>query len=322
MRVLLLILLATAPADAFLFGGASDRRAADLLTEMRAAYAKGDCQTVTHGSEAFLREKPPAGLREEAYGYIGGCYERSGLTDKAISLYKLAIGLHPDNALFAGRLAAIYNAAGFSANAVPLFLKVLALRSDDIEASLGLARAYAALGFYGRAKEYYSRAVILQDFSDAAVLREYSACMLKKRDWDEALYIAAKGAALAPRSAYWRLSRARVWAGRGDYYKALPELEAAINLEPSRPLRLERALYLLMGGLPRRAIEAAEPELAADPKDPLASIVKGMALYRLGEKAAAEPYFMAARAGGQFTAKVAGAFLGGEKDTGGDACKK
>lgn len=317
-----LLLLAAAKADAFLFGGGSDKKAAELLAGLRAAYAAGDCQAVTQRQEAFLREKPPAELREEAYSYVGSCYESTGLTDKAIGLYKLAIGLYPDNAVFAARLAAIYNRAGFSANAVPLFLKVLQLKSDDIEANLGLARAYSAQGFYSRAKEFYSRAVILQDFSDAAVLREYAACMLRKSDWDEALFIAGKGSALEPKAAYWPLLRARVQAGRGDYYKALPEMEAAIRQEPSRQLRLERALYLLMGGLPRRSIEAVEPELALDAKDPLASVIKAMALYRLGDAAGAEPYFKAALAGGPFTAKIAGSFLGLGRPAGGDTCKK
>lgn len=323
MRALawLLPLLLAVPAQAFLFGGASDARARALLEEMRAARDSGDCSSVGRLSESFFAEKPPASLREEVYACVGACYERGGLTDKAISSYKLALELYPGNTLFAGRLAGIYNAAGFHANAVPLFLRVLERRPDDVPACLGLARAYAALGFHARAKTYYSRAVVLQDFSDSALLKEYAAAMLRKRDWDEALFIAGKGAALLPGDAAWTLTRARAYYGRGDHHKALPELEAALLLAPSRALRLERALCLLMAGLPRRAMAAAEPELAADPADPLAALVKGMALYNLGEKAAAAPYFKTAGAGGPFTAAVAAAFAGGAAPTGTETCK-
>ncbi|MDP2864742.1 MAG: tetratricopeptide repeat protein, partial [Elusimicrobiota bacterium] len=285
-------------------------------------FGAGNCSSVLDLSQAFLQEKPPAPMREEAYGYMGRCYESAGATDKAISLYKLALGLYPENMLFASRLALIYNQAGFPENAAPLFLKVLSIKSDDAEANLGLARAYAALGFLSRAKDFYSRAVILQDFLDPAVLQEYALCMLRKRDWPEALYIAGRGAGTAPLSAFWPLAEARVRAGQGNYYKALSAIEAAILLEPSRQLRLERALYLLLGGLPRRALEAADAELKADRKDALASVVKGMALYSLGKRTEAEPYFLTARCGGPFTAKIAGSFPGGTPGPAEDNCKK
>ncbi len=323
MRIFLVLLLfSAAPAQAFLFGGASDKRAGAGLEKMRAAFAARDCSSVLELSPAFLEEKPPAAMREEAYGYMGSCYESAGAADKAISLYKVALGLYPENILFTSRLALIYNQAGFPENAVPLFLKVLSIKSDDTDANLGLARAYAALGFLSRAKEFYSRAVILQDFRDQAVLREYALCMLRKRDWPEALFITGAGAKAAPLSSFWPQVEARVRAGQGDYHKALPAIEGAILLEPSRRLRLERALYLLMGGLPRRAIEAADAELAVDGKDALASVVKGMALYSLGKRTEAVPYFTAARSGGPFTAKIAGSFLDGSQKAAEDACKK
>ncbi|OGR67255.1 MAG: hypothetical protein A2081_01275 [Elusimicrobia bacterium GWC2_61_19] len=312
LAVLLLLLPALAsPAGAFLFGGASDKSAAAKLAQMSSSFERGNCEAVLESFPGFLAEKPSARLREEAYGYAGRCYERSGSADKAISIYKLALGLYPDNSFFTSRLAFIYNQAGFYSDAVPLFLKVLELKSDDVAANLGLARAYAALGFYAKAKTFYSLAVVLQDFSDTAVLREYAGVMLKKRDWPEALFITKKGAAAAPAAAFWPLVEARVMAGQGDYYKALPLIEAAIRLEPSRQLRLERALYLLLAGLPKRAIEAADPELAVNRNDALAASVKGMALYLLGMKTDANAYFTVARGGGPFTAAIAASFLKG-----------
>ncbi len=304
-----MLLFLPSPAGAFLFGGGSEKEAAAGLAKMRSAFEAADCTSVLESSAGFLDAKPPAAMREEAYGYMGRCYEYDGAPDKAISLYKLALGLYPENLLFTSRLALIYGQAGFPENAAPLFLKVLSVKTDDLEANLGLARAYAQLGFLSRAKEFYSRAVILQNFLDPAVLKEYAFCMLRKRDWSEALFIAGKGMSAAPGSPVWRLVEARVAAVQGKYYKALSAIEAAIAIAPSRQLRLERALYLLMGGLPRRAMDAADLELAADGRDPLASEVKGMALYALGKKAEAGPYFLKARGGGRFTAQIAEAFI-------------
>lgn len=317
-----LLLAAAAPARAFLFWGNGDKKAGALLGEMSAAFERGDCVTVLEKSGDFFGEKPPSEMREEAYGYVGRCYEASGSTDKAIGVYKLARGLYPENSLFAYRLALIYNQSGFPGTAVPLFVKVLAVYPDDIGANLGLARAYAALGFLAKAGDYYSRAVILQDFKDGPVLKEYAFCMLKKRDWSEALFAAGKGAQVSPALPAWPLVEARVRAGRGDYRQALLSMEAAIKLEPSRHLRLERALYLLLAGLPRRAAEAADAELVLDKADPLASLVKGMALYKLGDKAGSAEYFNRAGAGEPFTAKIAEAFLRGPEKGEADSCKK
>lgn len=303
-----LLFFALPRAEAFFFGRTSDKPAEELLARVRAAYEAANCQSALELADRFLAEKPPAGMREQVYVYMGSCYETCGSPDKAISLYKLASGLYPRNILFSRRLALIYNGTGFPQLAVPLFGKVLAARSDDVEANLGLARAYAAQGFLARAKGYYSRAVILQDFRDAAVLEEYARRMLKKGDWEEAVLIAAKGAQAAPRSPVWPTLEARALAGQGQYYKAVDALDAALRLEPSRSLRLEKALYLLMGGLPKRAMAAAEAELAAGP-DPLASMVKGMALYSMGRKAEAAPFLADGRETGPFADGVAAALL-------------
>ncbi|MDA8243278.1 MAG: tetratricopeptide repeat protein [Elusimicrobia bacterium] len=317
MRILLpaLLLIAASGAEAFpFFGGHRDRAAEAALEQARASYEAGDCQAALRGADALLAEKPPAAVREGAYALMGPCYEAGGAADKAIGLYRLAIGLYPDNVFFSSRLADIYNRAGFYENAVPLLLKVLRLRPGDPGATLGLARSYSSLGFLSKAKDYYSRAAAMQNFGEAGLLEEYARCMLRKRDWDEALFLAGKGAALSPRSAVWPLMEARAAAGRGDYHSAAESMERAIRFSNARRLRLERALYLLLGGLPKRAAEAADAELSSSPGDPLASAVKGMALYSLGERAAAEVYFRKAEKGTPFTARLAAAFLGPVKE--------
>lgn len=317
-----LFLAQACPAGAFLFWGGRDREAEARLREMRAAQEAGDCQAVLSSADLFLGEKPPAGMREEAYGYIGRCYETYGSEDKAISLYKLAIELYPANLGFAASLAAIYNRTGFPEHAAPLFLKVIASRPGDLPATLGLARAYSAMGFLSKAAAFYSRAVAAQNFSDEETLAEYADCLLRKRDWPEALFIASKGSRLEPRSARWPRIEAKCMAGQGDYAAAAAALERAIKFSPARELRLERALYLLLGGLPNRAAQAADAELSADPADPLAAVVKGLALYSLGKKDEAAPYLRTASRAGGFTGGVALALLGSGEEENQAVCRK
>lgn len=318
----LLLLLSADPACALFSGNGSGAGAAAALTGMRAAFAEGNCAAVLEASGPFLGEKPPPELREEAYGYLGRCYEGSGSTDKAIALYQLALGLYPENAFFSSRLALIYGAAGFHAKAAPLFLKALALRPGDPEATLGLARAYAGLGYLSRAAEFYARAEGLAGRKDAALTEEYAACLLRMRDWAGARAAAARGRAAAPGLSAWPAAEARAYAGAGDYAAAAAALDEALQRSPGRLLRLERALYLLLGGRKREAAEAADAELRLNPADPLASQVKGMALRALGDAAGAEKYFRAAAKGEPFTAALAGAFLQKDRPSEEGACAK
>lgn len=321
--IVCIVLAASCPARAFLGGGTSEKKPAELLALMRSAFEAGDCAAVQEISGVFLGEAPPRKMREEVYGYLGGCYEAAGLTDKAIALYKTALGLFPDNTRFVAGLAGIYNASGFYESAVPLFLEILALKNADIGANLGLARAYYGLGYLKKAKEFYSKTAALQNYSVPEVMREYAACVLKQRDWAQASVINAKGAESEPAAAFWPLMSARTLAGQGDYTKAVESMDHALRLVPSRSGRLERGLYLFLGGRPAQALAAAEAELAADSGDLLAAVLKALTLYSMGEQKQAEPYFAAAAAaGGTFTARLAEAFLEAGRNGGQGACKK
>jgi len=311
------LLLAAPRAEAFLFGGAPEKKAAERLAAMRVAYGDGDCAAVRAQAEPFLSEKPPRALREEADVYLGACYERDGLSDKAVSHYRIALELFPENAVFALRLGALYNSAGFYAAAAPLFARVSGKDPSDAAAAAGLARAYYGLGFLSRAREYYSKAAELKKYSDLNLLREYAGCLLKQRDWAGADALIAKGAAAEPAAAYWPAASARALAGRGRYAEAAAALEAAEQLEPAAQRRLERSLYLAQDGRHSEALAAAEAELARG-GGALASFVKAFALYNSGRADEAAPFFTAAAAAGDaFTSRLAGAFLEAMKKEGG-----
>ena len=311
-NTILLLCLTAFPAEGscFFFSRGPDKTP-EIFEAMRVDFENESCASVLDKADAFLKEGPSAEIKETAYQYMGRCYEREGLTDKAISLYKLASGLYPENCFFAARLAGIYLDTGFYENAVTLFTKILAVRSDDLEANLGLARAYSRLGFLSTAKTHYSIAVALTDFGDQALLAEYASVMIKKRDWPEAVMLAEKGRASGPTNAFWPQILARVQAGKGDYKKAWAYMNSALKLSPeSRPLALERALYLLLSGNTEAAIAEADIALARVSKDPLAGLIKAMALFKEGKNEQARGFFeLAAREGEPFTAQIAGAFI-------------
>lgn len=299
-------------ASAFLFGGISDKRAEDMLSGMSANFERGDCQAVSEISESLFKEKPSSHIRERAYSYLGRCYESQGLPDKAITVYKLANGLYPENDFFSARLASIYLKTGFYATAVPLFEKVLKGRSDDIAANAGLARCYAAQGFLSKAKLYYSMAVILGDFGDPALLKEYAAQMLRKRDWEEAALITGYALKLSPGDADLYEISARIAAGRGDYKKAAGQMRAALKLAPSDAgFALELALLELLAGDCEAALGAI-PAVGTE-HGALALVIRGMALHKKGEHVRALEYFKeAAAAGGHpFISTFAGALARG-----------
>lgn len=308
-RAAALLLLFPVNAAAFLFGGISDKKAEDMLAGMAANFDKGDCQAVDEISQNLFTEKPSSAIREKAYSYMGRCYEAKGLPDKAITIYKLAYGLNPESDLFAARLAAIYLKTGFYALAVPLFEKTLRSRSDDAEANAGLARCYASLGFLSKAKPYYSKAAILGGFGDLALLKEYTAQMLRKRDWEEASLIAGYAVILAPGDAGPREALARVAAGRGDYKLAAEQMRRAVKLKPSdADLVLELALLELLGGNYAAALDVIP--VNGTGRSGLALVVRGMALHKKGERARALEYFKEAAGSSQpFIAAFAAALL-------------
>jgi tetratricopeptide (TPR) repeat protein len=311
-KVFLLLSLACVPmkADCFIFGRGPER-AAEIFALIDADFKRGDCQAVLDRAPALFSEATSSQPNETVYMYMGACYERAGLSDKAVGLYKMAFGLYQKNYFFAGRLAEIYLSAGFYGEAISLFSKILSDRPDDLAANLGMARAQTRLGFLSRAKTYYSRYTALSDFNDMPAMKEYAQTMLLKRDWREASMLAEKGLSRAPTDIFWPKIMARLCAGQGKYREAIEYLNRSLAVSPGeRQALLERALYALLSGHSVEALADSESALRVRGDDPLAALIKGLALFRVGEADKAREWFEAARKGGEpFTAQIAGAFL-------------
>lgn len=294
------------------FGLRSEGKAPELLAAMKADFENGNCAAVVTGSEALFKEKPFLETKVQAYKYLGRCHEKQELPDKAISVYTLGHGLYPEDRFFAARLADIYLKTGFYSTAAPLFKEVLDYRSDDIDANAGLGKCYAEMGFLARSKDYYARAIILGDFKDIDLMKEYAWWMIRKRDWGEAELILAKALEQDPGNAEFYAARARIASGKGDYRTAAALLSEALERCPgNRGFTLERALVLLMAGDADGAAAAAGDFLKEmEGRDSFASLIKGLALYRKGDLAGARPFLAAAgKEEGTFAARLADRLL-------------
>lgn len=293
------------------FGLRSEGGAPELLAAMKADFENGNCTAVAAGGEALFKEKPFSETRVAAYKYMGQCYEKQELPDKAIGVYRLGRGLYPDDRFFPARLAAIYLKAGFYSTAAPLFKEALDYRSDDIEANAGLGRCYAEIGFLARSKDYYARALILGDFKDLDLLKEYARWMIRKRDWGEAELILSKALEQDPGNAEFYALLSRIASGKGDYGAAAARLSQALERCPgNRGFTLERALVLLLAGDADGALGAAGIFLKDGARDPFASLIKGLALHKKGDQAGAKAALAAAGGEeGSFVARLAGTLL-------------
>lgn len=293
------------------FGLRSEGKAPELLAAMRADFAGGNCAAVAAGGDALFREKPFSETKVRAYKYLGQCYETQGLPDKAISVYELGQGLCPEDRFFPARLAAIYLKTGFFSTAAPLFKKVLDYKSDDIEANAGLGKCYAETGFLARAEDYYARAIILGDFKDIGLMKEYARWMIRKRDWSEAELMLSRALELDSGDAELYAALSRIASGKGDYKAAAARLFQALERRPgNRGFTLERALVLLMAGDADGAASAAGNFLKEmEGRDSFAALIKGLALYKKGDLAGAKPFLAAVKEEGTFAARLADRLL-------------
>lgn len=268
------------------------------LKEMALAYNGSDCLKVHELYEKFSAEKPDSALREKAYYYEGRCYEKEETADKAISIYKIAAELYPRNQVFPYRIALIYNATGFYDKALPLFQKVIDKNYEMEEALTGAARASRGLGKLKQAAEYYEAAVSVSG-GNAGLIAEYAGCLSEAARFGEARAVIEKGIELKD-SPEWAVMAAGTFAAEGRFDDASASMDIALSRENSREYRMSRAFYDFWAGKKNSAMAAAEKELSASPRDPLAAFLKGMILRSEGNTAEGNRYLRISACGGKF----------------------
>lgn len=292
-------------SHSFFWGRISDEKAGRIMAGMKDAYQAKDCESVLSGFEEFLREKPSAGLKREGYKYAGLCYEEKNYVEKALGLYKLAVLLYPEDMFFHKRLGGVYLSNGFYENSAELFAKVVKKNGQDFEAMLSLARSYRKLGFLSRAKEYYVKCVLNEDFRVPSTAAEYAEFLLEKNDVPDALFTVGR-ALDSSRTASLLLLKARVLAYAGRYSEAVDSIDEAGKLGPlGREARIRKVLYSVFAG-----DYSLEKELEYFRGDYFYSFIRGILRYKKGDlTGSAADFSVSAEKGGEFVRKVSLDFL-------------
>lgn len=180
----------------------------------------------------------------------------AGRIDDAIALYGRIAAAFPDNPLSFQNLAAALVNAGRWADSEMAVRKSLKLQPDARNAQLILARALLNLGRLDEAEANYL-AALSSEPSDAAVHRE----LVQLR-----------------------------WMRDGDIYKAMADLDLAIQREPSQVLRLVKAQALGEAGDAVGAFALMREVADAAPRNAELAIYAAQSAVDLGEVALALSY--------------------------------
>jgi tetratricopeptide (TPR) repeat protein len=231
----LLILFNSVNAGAFwLFSGESKKKYKIAIQEIKIDYEKSDCTQVIKKVNTFLESKPPSLFKEEAYLYIGSCYEKRNEIDRALDIYGLAHTFYPKNDFFREALANIYLGTGFFEKSLLLFKDLTKNKNASYKAYSGLAKSYASLGFYKKAKKNYSYALNMNEYKDLNLIKEYSRALIRIRKYEEVLAIFNNASHEFKIDAEIYLILARVWMYKGDYGRSLNYINEAQELSSTR----------------------------------------------------------------------------------------
>lgn len=261
--LVLLALLAAAPAGAFWLPGSTDTLAAPRKAFEAGRYA----EVVADLQDRVGRLRS----REQAEGYLllGQAQERLGRLDQALGVMQLAARLYPKDINVLTELGVLLHRSGLEEQAEPLFQKVLRIHPNNAVAHLGLGEIDHALGFLDRSAEHYERALETMT-DDASVWRDYAEVLISARDFKTAELAARKSLSLRE-DAEGMVDLARAQRADGRLSEALAGLDAAVARFPQRSdLAMTRALWLLEAGREDDADKAVAPLLAAPQPAPLA----------------------------------------------------
>ncbi|MCG2727006.1 MAG: hypothetical protein L6420_12295 [Elusimicrobia bacterium] len=221
-------------AGAFWFSGESEKKYEADIIAIKVDYEKPDCFQVIKKVNEFLESKPPAHFKEEAYTYLGSCYEKRNEIDRALDIYGLANTLYPNNNFFRESLANIYLGAGFFEKSLLLFKELVENKVSSYRAFAGLAKSYASLGFYKKARENFFKALEMNEYKDIDLIKAYSRELMRVRLYDDVLAIFEKTFREFKQDAEIYLILSRVYMYKGEYEKSLTYINEAQKISPDR----------------------------------------------------------------------------------------
>lgn len=222
-----------------------------------------------------------------AYLYRGGLYEKRKDQAAALADYSGLIAIEPNYGNGYYLRGKIYFEQGKTDLAEADFAKAIAL-DPSMKASVSSTKTLAALD--KMQAEYDARPKTpLEAANDAAYKH------VKNKEWDLAIAAYTKAIELAPTDHWGYINRGRAYEGKGDYVKALADINKGMSmLKPASAagFRIDRAgIYLK-----QRKFDAAMAEvkaIMADEKEPNAYslIMRGKIYAGQGNKTAARSDF-------------------------------
>jgi Flp pilus assembly protein TadD len=162
-----------------------------------------------------------------AHNDLAALSYRLGDTDKALSHYRTAVQLNPEESTFLKNLADIcFIEAGQVDEAITIYLKLLKASPRDTETLLNLAIISETVGQPAEAESFYQRALEIEPWNQAARERISD---LRRRE-------ASAAAEEDDEPAEERYDKAQALVAQGDFDGATRELEAILTVYPDFPL--------------------------------------------------------------------------------------
>lgn len=211
-----------------------------------------------------------------AYITLGIIHLGTGKPDEAALDLQRALELEPLNADAYRELAGAYEAQGLMEKTVETYRRAIELRPNDWAAYNNLGRFYFRHGQYELAAEQFRQVIALTP-DNAQGYSSLGGTFILLERWDEAREMFRRSISIKPTyAAYANLGTLDFQ--QEDYTGAVEALEKAISLEAHPDIRIWWNLASSLDRLGkqdealatyRRAAQAADAQLAVNPRDPL-----------------------------------------------------
>lgn len=265
--------------------------AKDVFDRAVRALAANDYQTAERGFQSVLRQEP---RNVAALGNLGVIYSRTGRADQAITSYRRALELSPDDQPILLNLGLVYLRQENHARALPLFARVVALDPRNLQARQLQAVCRAYLGQLAPAIQELE-ALRAAAPRDENILFLLGFVYLKNHDGEKAKAIFARMfEAAGPVRAQFLLGRAHYEAAQ--FAPAEESFLEVLRLDPAFPgVHLELGKVYISLRRTDDAIRELELALQQSPGDPDANYFLGGVLVQAGRYAEGIPYLNRAR---------------------------
>lgn len=262
----------------------------DPLKKAEAAFQRGDWPRAAEEAGAALERMLDGASQAKAYWLLGKSQEALGGLDKALSVYQLAVKLHPRDTRLLLAQADLFMRVGLEDRAVPLYESVLKIRPTEAQAHLGLGTVHLQQGLLALAVPEF-KDVLDSDPASVEAARGLAQSLAGLGKPAEAERILLRALERRKDAGLWAVL-AEVQRRRGARSDGVESMRRAVAAAPERlDLRLRHAFWLLADGRVEDGAAAAREALKLDPDDVLARFALGVADLQRGDRAAAARHF-------------------------------